>query len=85
MNIGMSNSRPTGGLTQFLSFKLLLRVTSHWRKHSNSPWNFFILHIMAPCSGSYLALPTKVLEVTVAVLLGDGILMTTLLALRFLS
>lgn len=40
---------------------------------------------MAPCSGSYLALPTSVLDVTLAVVLGDGILTTTLLALRFLS
>jgi len=41
--------------------------------------------MIAPCSGSYLALPTNEFALTVAVDLGHGTLITTLLAFKFLS
>ena len=79
MNSGTLNSIVIGGLCQTLSLLVDVRLATAVKMYSWSPWNFFILHMMADLSGSYLPLPAPVEKIlTSAVLLGTGILMTTL-------
>ena len=75
-----------GGFCQILSVFIGVRLASAASVNSVSPWNFLILHRMASFSGSYLAFPEAVLNtLTLAVLLGTGILTTTLLAMSYES
>jgi hypothetical protein len=70
-----------GGLSHFLSVLVLVKLATHDIICSWSPWNFFILQNIPALSGSYFALPYPYENTfTVAVLVGTGILTTTLLA-----
>jgi len=69
-----------GGLAHCFSDFVYVKVTSAVITYSESPGNFFILHIRACFSGSYFAFPEPVAYTQTFSVLGTGILTTTFVA-----
>jgi len=70
-----------GGFCHYLFSLVVVKLATAVKICSLSPWNFLILQKIEDLSGSYLPLPFPAENtLTLAVLDGTGILITTLLA-----
>jgi hypothetical protein len=79
--MGTWNSIEIGGFVHCLFSFVVVKLATAVKICSLSPWNFLILQKIEALSGSYFPLPFPAEKtLTLAVLVGTGILITTLLA-----